>query len=252
MKIKKLNVGIQILRMIFSFHILVFHCINRNLYKSKIIISLTSNVDIDLGVFFIISFYYSYNSFTSKNIEKIKQRFYRLLIPYIIWPFFFFVIYNFTCLVNGEKEFYIKPKLLYYQLLSGNGIHFIFWFQFNLIILSILILIIIFISKKKPLVFLVIIGVFLNIFFSSKYLEQYLSYSPILSFSIRPIPSTYMYALFGFTLFHLNNVVKFKKYIIKISLLFLITFYLNIYDKNLFIYIIGSKYSYFIYILLKL
>ncbi len=86
---------------------------------------------------------------------------------------------------------------------------------------------------------MVIIGVFLNIFFSSKYLKQYLSYNPILTFSIRPIPSTYMYALFGFTLFHLNNVVKFKKYIIKISLLFLITFYLNIYDKNLFIKIVA-------------
>ena len=129
MKNKKLNIGIQILRMIFSFHILVFHCINRNLYKSKIIISITRDVDIDLGVFFIISFYYSYNSFTSKNIVKIKQRLYRLLIPYIIWPFFFFIIHNFNCLVNGEKQYYINSKMLYYQLLSGNGIHLFFGFN---------------------------------------------------------------------------------------------------------------------------
>jgi hypothetical protein len=95
MKDKKLNVGIQILRMLFSFHILIFHCINRKLYSSKIILFIVERVDIDLGIFFIMSFYYSYHSFTSMNIVKIKQRFYRLLIPYIIWPLFLITLQYF-------------------------------------------------------------------------------------------------------------------------------------------------------------
>ena len=103
MKVKKLNVGIQILRMLFSFHILVFHCINKKLYSNKIIKFIIGNVEIDLGVFFIISFYYSNHTFISKNIEKINQRFYRLLIPYIIWPLFFFIMHEFSCILNGKK-----------------------------------------------------------------------------------------------------------------------------------------------------
>ncbi len=231
MKGKKLNIGVQILRIIFSFHILIFHCLNRKMKKKYFFLR---NVDVDLIDFFIISFYYSYNTFTSKNIIKIKQRFYRLLIPYIIWPLLFLFIHNFTCYVNGKKKFYIKSKYLYYQLLCGNGIHFVFWFQFNLIILSILFLIIIFISKKKHLFFFIIIGFSLYKFFSSQYVKKYLYNNTILLFSIRPIPSSYLYSLVGFILFRLNNVVKFEKYLIKFSFICIIALYIYIYDRNLF------------------
>ena len=63
---KKLYLGIEILRMIFAFIILFFHCMN------------------EITIFFIISFYFSYNSFSLKKISKIKERFKRLLVPYII------------------------------------------------------------------------------------------------------------------------------------------------------------------------
>jgi hypothetical protein len=95
MKKKKIILGIQILRVIFSFHILVFHCINKKKYQSKIIKSIIKDVSIDLIIFFIISFYYSYEIFTSKNITKIKERLFRLLLPYIIWPFATFITSNF-------------------------------------------------------------------------------------------------------------------------------------------------------------
>lgn len=201
MKDKKLNVGIQILRMLFSFHILIFHCINRKLYSSKIILFIVERVDIDLGIFFIMSFYYSYHSFTSMNIVKIKQRFYRLLIPYIIWPLFFFTLHNFSLYLNGKKK-YIKSNLLYYQLLVGNGIHFVFWFQCHLIILSIFFLIVIFICKKKAVNILTVIGVCLYIFLSTNYYKKYFSYNTILFFSIRQLPVSYIYALFYIDSFH--------------------------------------------------
>ena len=231
MKGKKLNVGIQILRVLFSFHILVLHCIDKKKYKGKIIKTLISDVSIDLGVFFIMSFYYSYNSFTSKNIVKIKQRFYRLLIPYIIWPLLFFTIHNSSCYIH-RKNNYIKSNLLYYQLLIGNGIHFVFWFQFNLIILSIFFLIIIFASKKNTFNILAIIGACSFIFLSSNYYRKYNKYKTTLIFSIRPIPSSYIYALFGLILFNLNDFVKFKKYKIKNSFLCFIFFCLYIYSEN--------------------
>lgn len=231
MKSKKLNVGIQILRMLFSFHILVFHCIDKKKYKGKIINNLINNVGIDLGVFFIMSFYYSYNSFTSKKIVKIKQRFYRLLIPYIIWPLFFFTIHNFLCYINRKKN-YIKSNLLYYQWLVGCGIHIVFWFQFNLIILTIFFLIIIFASKKYTFNILIIIGACFFILLSSNYYKQYFLYKSIFFFSIRPIPSSYIYALSGLILFNLNEFAKFKKYKIINSFLCFIFYCLYIYNKN--------------------
>jgi hypothetical protein len=245
---KKLNVGIQILRMIFSFHILVFHCINRKLYSSKIIIFIVKKVDIDLGVFFIMSFYYSYHSFNSKNIEKIKQRFYRLLIPYIIWPLFFFMIHNFSCYLNGKKK-NIKSYLLYYQLLVGNGIHFVFWFQCHLIILSILFLIVIFASKKKTFIILTVIGVSLYIFLFSKYYKKNFSYNTTLFFSIRQLPLSYIYALFGFILFDLNDFVEFKRYKFKKSFICFIAFCLHIYNR---IFLEFEAYSLMIKMLLSI
>lgn len=134
-KKKKLYLGIQILRMFFSFHILVFHCINHLNYKSKIIKVILSNVNIDLATFFIISFYFSYNSLISRNILKIKQRINRLLIPYIIWPIIFYGIQNFINKISANKL--IEFKLLYYQYILGHGIHIVFWFQFHLIFLYI-------------------------------------------------------------------------------------------------------------------
>ena len=153
MKEKNTNFGIQILRVIFSFHILVFHCINKKKYNYKNIKTIINDVSIDLGVFFIISFYYSYEIFTSKNIIKIKQRLIRLLIPYIIWPIIIFITSNFIYLIFRTKKYYIKQKLLYYQLLIGNGINNVFWFQFNLIIISLLFIIIIFLIKKRYLIY---------------------------------------------------------------------------------------------------
>jgi hypothetical protein len=240
---KKLNMGIQILRFIFSFHILVFHCINRKLFKSKFIKFIVRNVDIDLGTFFIISFYYSYNSFTLRNIVKIKQRFYRLLIPYIIWPFVYFIAHNFICYINGKQKNYIRPNLLYYQLITGIGIYIVFWFQFQLIFLSVLFLIIIFFSKNNYFLYLIIIGICLFSFLTSDYYKHFFSYKTIVLDSIRNIPLSYIYVFFGFTLFHLNNVVQFQNYRIKYLFINFIAFYFYIYENNLldlkaYIYII--------------
>ena len=92
----KIYLGIQILRIVFSFHILVFHfhCVHKKQYKLTYIRNIISKVNIDLITFFIISFYFSHDTFVFKNIIKIKFRFKRLLIPYIIWPIIIFIIRN--------------------------------------------------------------------------------------------------------------------------------------------------------------
>ena len=116
-------------------------------------------------------------------------------------------------------------------MLVGNGINIVFWFQCHLIILSILFLIVIFANKKKAFIILTVIGVNLYIFLTSNYYRKYFSNNTILLFSIRLLPFSYIYALFGFILFNLNDFVKFKKYKFKNSFICLIAFFLYIYKR---------------------
>ena len=209
-KITKLNkenfyLGIQILRIVFSFHILVFHTIDHKKYTSKII----SSVAIDLNTFFIIAFFFSYNTLTSKNILKIKQRFKRLLIPYILWPIIFLIIRIIISKINILEQL----KYLFYQLLIGNGTHLVFWFQFNLIFVSLFSLIIIFLSKTHYLLYLFIFGV-LCLFFihSSIYKNLNSKFNKIALFSTLPLPSSYIYLVIGFYIFYLKIIEKINKY----------------------------------------
>jgi len=244
---KEIYVGIQLLRILFSFHILVFHCINhlKYQYKSEIIKFIINNVAIDLATFFIISFFFSYKCFSSRNIIKIKQRFKRLLIPYIIWPIIFYII-------NFQK---IKLKSLFYQLLIGNGIHFVFWFQFNIIFIKLIFTIIIFLSKKRFFIYLFFIGIICYFIMYYEYYSNFFSkYNQIVVFPIKPINSSYIYSIFGFYLYTTNIAEKLKKYkkitiilcliILCLIILCLIILYLYIYYKKLF-----QSYPYIIIIL---
>ena len=96
-KTKRIYLGLEILRMFFSFTILFFHCLNKRIYSRNFLNNLSEVVSVALNTFFIMAFYFSYNSFISKNIDKIKNRFKRLLIPYILWPIIIYLqkaLYN--------------------------------------------------------------------------------------------------------------------------------------------------------------
>ena len=99
---KKYYLNIQILRMMLSLFILIFHFSVINNYSSQIIKLIIEPVSFYLATFFIISFYFSYNIIASRNIYKIKQRFKRILISYIIWPIIFFIINNLGYHVFGR------------------------------------------------------------------------------------------------------------------------------------------------------
>ena len=81
---KQINLGIQFLRMILSFFIVIIHCLNQSYKKSYLIIFRL--LGFYVPTFFILSFYFSYNTFFLGHINRIIIRFKRILIPYIIWP----------------------------------------------------------------------------------------------------------------------------------------------------------------------
>ena len=90
---KNPNSGIEILKVILTFFILVYHCSNQNAYNSEILNIFNHVVPFYFSTYFLIFFYFSYNILSSKNTVRIKQRLLRVLIPYIFWPLIFSVIH---------------------------------------------------------------------------------------------------------------------------------------------------------------
>ncbi len=82
-------------------------------------------------LFFFISFYFSYNTLSSRKSDKIKERIKRILIPYVGWTLVLYVYNN----IDKAKQPY-DLKNLYYQILMGCKIYGIFWFLFNLLLLT--------------------------------------------------------------------------------------------------------------------
>ena len=97
------NLGLDILRMILCFWIILLHCSN---VKKEHIYFLYGR-PIHVPTFVFISFYFFYKNLSSRDISKIILRFQRLLIPYIIWPLIILII-NFI---------FIKNKILFSILL---------------------------------------------------------------------------------------------------------------------------------------
>lgn len=86
-----------------------------------------------VSCFCFISFYFTYNIFSNRNIIKVKKRLERLLIPYILWPIIIFIIHNIFYLKNT-----ISMKELEIQLIGGSQFMIHFWYLLSVILLSIL------------------------------------------------------------------------------------------------------------------
>ena len=205
-KVKSIYLGIEILRMILSFLIVYIHCYDSSNAKSKLQLLPFKYIRFYISTFFLISFYFSYNSFISRNINKIVQRFKKLLIPYIIWSVIIWIKNNFNYYYYKKKE-KTEIKNLYYQLLIGCGVHGVFWFQFNLIFVSNFFVIIIFIFKKNYLYILFIICLFVYILnYFHIFSKIFMKYNIYVNHSIRPISNTLIFATTGFFLSSLDII----------------------------------------------
>ena len=243
-KTKKLYLGIEILRMLFAFIIVFFHCRNKKIYSQNFNKYLGVLVSLGLATFFIISFHFSYNSFTRKNINRINERFKRFLIPYIVWPIIIYLHKTLSNYINGKNN-NILFKLLIYQFLIGNGIYLFFWFLFNLIFILLLFTIIIFITKKY-MAFLIFFGLIdILISSSNKYYQYWNGYNKIISFSIRPITNTYKLGLIGFFLSLIKIIEKNKTHKYLLLCLFIIFLWIEI-NNNYFKGILLKLFSIFL------
>lgn len=231
---QKINLkGIQILRMLLCLWIVLVHCCK---IKNSILKILLLNKLFHVPIFFIISFYFFYDKLYLRSLNKIKIRFERLLLPYIIFPIIILVLHNvFFVDINSNSPY---RKLAFFdfmkQLIFGIGIHDIFWFQFFLIFLSAFFLIIALIFKNN---FLLILQLILIICYILQYSGLVFKYFII--FKEKPyrffgsIVEILPYTITGLTLASYkliseSNKIKGKKKIIFVNII--IIFFIKKYD----------------------
>ena len=171
-KDKKINIGIQILRMILSFWIVTIHSY---FFKNKY--SLKRHFDqkmFHVPTFMLISFFFFYHHLSKRDSHKIKRRFKRLLIPYFTWSFVYLLINNAILKVFGIKNFkrLISFKDFFFQILLCNIYYANFWYINVLLFLSLLFSIIAYIAKNNFLFFIQLIG----------YMTYLMHYSSIYNF----------------------------------------------------------------------
>lgn len=205
---KKLNVGIELLRFILCLWIVIIHCSN---IKSKHWKYLKRGFHVP--TFILISFYFYYPILQKREKIKITMRFQRLLFPYILWPIIIFILNNLFSIravsIGGPRKLSVYD--IYIQILTGTNYHTIFWFQFNLIFLSLCMTIISFILKKNFLIAFELLGILsLYLHFSGINYKLFISFNIRYKMSLGSLIELFPIAIIGSIYSSINLLLKIK------------------------------------------
>ena len=163
-----INYGLQILKMFLCMWVVYIHtCRESNALLKRIFFLRKFHVP----GFIIISFYFLFNIILKRDIDKAKQRFVRLLIPYFILPIFIWLFNNISYYMTNYSIYgrILTFKDLINQLIIGYIFHLSFWFHFVLLFLTLFFFIIGFIFKYNFLIIIQICGLIAYIFQYSGY-----------------------------------------------------------------------------------
>ena len=159
---KKISIGLAVLRIYLSFLVVSTHCFRT---RANIIIIKIIHNKVHVPTFFILSFYFCNKLFKSKDINKIKIRFQRLLIPYFIWPILIWSLNNLLSFLVTKID-KISFNNLILQILTGSVFMGVLWFQYNLIFITLLIVILHLILSEQLVFFILINLAIAGIFFT--------------------------------------------------------------------------------------
>ena len=239
---KVFNYSLAILKVFLAFLVVVAHNFNRNSTKNETIIFITINRKLHVPSFYIMSFYFMATHLFSLNIKILLKRLIRLLIPYIGWPIILYKINRYLNL-HYHKNFPDSNEELKMQLMFGNRFDHPFWFQLDMMIITVAFYIIIFIFRKFSLFILEILIILIySVQYSgincALYFEKYLGRdSYLVIFLLDSIP----YAIVGFILGFYKVLDIIEKHKIKTLVLSFLVFKL-IADYNVFRLITISPY----------
>ena len=165
---RRTNYGLQILKLILCMWVVYIHTCKES---NRLLLHLFFYRKFHVPGFIIISFYYLFNIISKRDMDKAKQRFIRLLIPYFIIPIFIWLFNNISYKFINYSIYgrILRFKDLINQLIIGYIFHLIFWFHFVLLFLTLLYFIIGFIFKKNFLIIIQLFGLIAYIFQYSGY-----------------------------------------------------------------------------------
>lgn len=141
----EINYGINILKILMSFEVVVFHFLSPELSSSYKPFSLFGVYAVPC--FMIIAFYFAATIFYNNDKSKLKKRIKRLLIPHIAWTAIYMLFYNIFNI--GYKKW--DHEILFVQLFFGHSINGAMWFQVNIIFLTLLISVIFLVCREYNL-----------------------------------------------------------------------------------------------------
>ena len=204
---KDINIGVEILRVVYCYLVVVVHFGSGDIYQFS-----WKYIDFYVTSFFLIAFYFSYNAFSSRYIPKIKERFWRLLYPYILWPIIIYIRQNWHSVRFQDLSNKYLLKRFYIQFLLGNNIHGIMWFLFNLIFSSLFICIIVLLFKNYQFYALYAFFILNSIYNYYKLHNYYMNSFPRspIQHSMEIMNETFIFAISGYTLgyFDILNLLK--------------------------------------------
>ena len=205
----KRNYGVEILRMIVAFLVVIYH-----FYKPKNITlqKIKSKLNFHVPTFLIISFYYLNNNLVNRKVDKIKERFKRLLIPYLFYPIIIYIISNFLYIFFHFEKLRKSLYQLVIQFIVGRPLYSVLWFQFNLILITVLFYIIAFIFKSYYLPFLQLLGILSYLLqFSNINYKYFRIYRVYIRDSVGFIAETLPIAITGLYISSIDIINKSKK-----------------------------------------
>ena len=231
LKKKPINYGLEILRMLMSFWIILNHLYRpRNRSIENIIIKHRFHVP----TFIIISFYFLNHNLFARKINKILDRLERLLIPYLLYPIFIYIVHFSLVYFFSFNSINISLYQLLTQIIIGRPLCGVLWFHFNLILLTIFFYIISFIFKNIFLILLQILAIISYIIqFSELNFIFFIKYNKIIKFSVGYFAETIPLAVTGLSIASLDIIKKLKKKRIE-TFLFSISFLFIIFKYNIF------------------
>ena len=236
---KKIYYGLSILKFLLAFSVVCVHCFDKNSTNNKIILNLTRNRLFYVPCFFIMSFYFNCNNLLSRKRRLLLQRIIRLLIPYIFWPI---IIWLINCYFNKKyiKQFPDSYEILKLQLFFGHSYMSQFWFQWNIIVITILLylIILIFCGQALFILQLLLILSYISQYNGYYYLYVYLKYPKYNRYTFSRIFEMIPYAVTGFTFGYFQIINLLEKNKIKAIILSTII-YNTIIDYNIFRTIYG-------------
>ena len=238
------NLGIEILRTILCFWVVLFHCLNIKYAHKNRFFYYAKYKSYHVPCFTFISFFFTSNIFIKKNIDKIKSRFERLLIPYLVYPIAFWVINNCIYIffhfnmMNKKISFYE----LYIQILFGYQFLYILWFLMSMMMIILIFSLILFACEKYYLHILQILSIII-IFFQYSYKDNILdNYPEYIRIPLTHMLSQIPFATGGISFSSSNISLYFKnhKNSYFVSFIYLILL-IMLYKYDIFIYKVGFK-----------